>query len=113
MGWGELVAKRLSFPKKREDIEKVVEEVEARHEHEEHHHHHHHGVEDEIAGIQMLLESLNSRISDIESKLTQQGLEVAKLYKVLAHLVEALMAESEDARRKALTEALKALEEGG
>ncbi|MFZ8795260.1 MAG: hypothetical protein ACO2O2_15465 [Acidilobaceae archaeon] len=112
MGWGRLVAKRLSFPKKREDIEKVVEEVEAKHEHEEHHHHHHHGVEDEIAGIQMLLESLNSRISDVESKLTQQGLEVARLYKVLAHLVEALMAESEDARRKALTEALKALEEG-
>jgi molybdenum-dependent DNA-binding transcriptional regulator ModE len=62
--------------------------------------------------MQMLLESLKSRISDVETKLTQQGLEVARLYKILAHLVEALMAESEDARRKALTEALKALEEG-
>ncbi len=100
---------RLSFPKKREDVEKIVEEVEARHEHEEHHHHHH-DVEDAITGLQMLVEALNSRVSSVESRLTSQGYEVARLYKVLAHLVEALMADSEEAKRRALLEAIKTLE---
>lgn len=105
------LTKRLSFPKKREDVERVVEEVESRHESEEHHHHHHHhGVEDAIVSLQMLVDSLNARMSSLESKMTNQGLEIARLYKVLAHIVEAMMADNEELRRRALGEALRELE---
>lgn len=105
------MSKRLSFPKKREDIEKIVEEVESRHEHEhEAHHHHHHSLEDTIANVQMLVDSLNARLSNLEAKVSNQGLEVARLYKVLSHLVEALLADNEGDRREALIKALKTLE---
>jgi len=105
----------MSFPKKREDVEKVVEEVESRHEHEGHHHHHHHheGFEEIVANLQLLVESLNARLSSLESRVSSQGLEVARLYKVLSHLVEALMASSEEEKREALIKALKTLEARG
>jgi len=92
-------------------VERVVEEVEERHGGSEHHHHHHHD-DDAIAGVQMLLEALNSRVTVLETKISNQGLETARLYKVLAHIVEALMAESEEEKRRSLLEALKVLEEG-
>jgi len=104
----------MSFPKKREDVERVVEEVESRHRHEEHHHHHHHeGFEEIVANLQLLVESLNARLSSLESRVSSQGLEVARLYKVLSHLVEALMASSEEEKREALIKALKTLETRG
>jgi len=104
----------MSFPKKREDVEKVVEEVESRHRHEEHHHHHHHeGFEEIVANLELLVESLNARLSSLESRVSSQGLEVARLYKVLSHLVEALMASSEEEKREALIKALKTLETRG
>jgi len=104
----------MSFPKKREDVEKIVEEVESRHRHEEHHHHHHHeGFEEIVANLQLLVESLNAKLSSLESRVLSQGLEVARLYKVLSHLVEALMASSEEERKEALIKALKTLETKG
>ncbi len=84
--------------------------MEARHGSGEHHHHHH-GVEDIIVELQMLLEALNSRLTALESKVSNQGLEIAVLYKVLAHIVEALIAGSEEERRRSLLEALKVIEE--
>lgn len=105
--------RRMTLPKKREDIEKVVEEVSERHghEHEHEHHHHHHGDVDELLTvIELLLDSTNATVKVLDSKVKQQASEIAILYRVLAKVVEACLAsEDEEARRKSLMEALEIL----
>ena len=102
------MSKRLGFPKKREDIEKIVEELSSEHEHEhEHHHHHHH---EEGPELRMVIDSLSAKLTLMEERLEAQSAEIARLYKVLAHLVEALAADSEEEKRRALNGALAALE---
>lgn len=104
------MSKRMGFAKKKEDIEKVIEEAERRHGHEEGHHHHH-DVDDAIVALQTLIDALNTRTSGLEYKVTSQGLEIAKIYKILSLIVEAMAAKDEEAKRKAILEALKELEE--
>ncbi|MCX8195466.1 MAG: hypothetical protein N3F67_00040 [Acidilobaceae archaeon] len=101
------MSKRIGFPKRAEDIEKLMEEI-SEHEHEEHHHHHHH--HEEGGELRMIVDSLGAKVSLLEERLSSQGLEVARLYRVIAHLVEALATESEEERKRALREAIKALE---
>ncbi|MEB3806657.1 MAG: hypothetical protein GSR73_03990 [Desulfurococcales archaeon] len=104
--------KRMTLPKKKEDIEKVVEEVSERHGHEhEHHHHHHHGDIDELLTvIELLLDSTNATVKVLDSKVKHQANEIATLYRVLAKVVEAcLAAENREERRAKLLEALEAL----
>lgn len=86
--------------------------MEERHKGEEHHHHHHHGIEDVILAIQMLLDSLNSRVEALEAKILDRDRETARLYKVLSYIVEALIADNEEERRKSLLEARRILERG-
>ncbi len=102
---------RMTMPKKKEDIEKVVEEVAERHGHEHEHHHHHHGDLDELLTvIELLLDSTNATVKVLDSKVKHQAREIATIYKVLAKVVEAcLTSESEEDRREKLLEALETL----
>ncbi|MEM1685508.1 MAG: hypothetical protein QXO93_01585 [Acidilobaceae archaeon] len=102
------MSKRMSFPKKREDIEKITEEVESEHRHEQHHHHH--GVEEHTANIQLLIDALSTRITGLEDKIMKQSIDIARVYKVLAYIVEAIAVDDIEAKKKTLREALKILE---
>ncbi len=104
------MSRRMKFAKRKEDIEKVVEEVERAHEHVEEHHHHH-DINDIIVALQTLVEALNARTSGLEDKVASQGREIAKIYKILSLIVESIAAREEEAKRKAILEALKELEE--
>ena len=107
--------RRMTLPKKREDIEKVVEEVAEGHSHgheheHEHHHHHHHGDVDELLTvIELLLDSTNATVKVLDSKVKQQANEIATIYRVLAKIVEACMSSDEESKRSKLLEALKIL----
>ncbi len=104
---------RMTLPKKREDLDKVVQEVSERHhEHDHHHHHHHHGDIDELLTvIELLIDSLNANVKVLETNVKRQAGEIALIYRVLASIVKAcLAAESEEERKAALQEALRLLE---
>lgn len=107
--------KRMTMPKRKDDINKIVEEVEAHHHHEhEHHHHHHHehgDLEDAIAAMELLIDSLSAKVKGLEAGVKRQGIALAALYRVVAYLVEAVAAESEEEKEKALKKALEALKE--
>lgn len=105
------MVKRMSFPKKKEDIEKVVEEVEESHHHHDHHHHHHHEHHDEeLERTRMLVETVSARLVNAEAKIDELTAELARVYKVLAHIVEILQSEDPEAKKRAISEAIKALE---
>ena len=98
------------MPKKREDIDKIIDEVESLHSHEHEHHHHHHGSIDEtLSVIELLIDSLSAQIKNLESALEGQARDVARLYRVVAHIVEALASKSDEERAAALRRALDEL----
>jgi len=107
---------RMTLPKKEEDLQKVVEEVmETHHEHgHEHHHHHHHaeGLDEILHTIDVLMDTMNSRIADLEEKSEKIREELVTLYKLFAAVVRAVAAESEEEKKAALLEAKKLLEQG-
>ncbi|MCE4598880.1 MAG: hypothetical protein F7C81_01615 [Desulfurococcales archaeon] len=109
---GERRKKRMTMPKKREDLERIVEEVEATHAHEHgHEHHHHHGDVDEVLTVmELLIDSLNATVKNLEARLNQQSMELARIYKVLAYIVQSLAHENRHEKAKALKEAIKILE---
>ncbi len=98
----------MTLPKKKEDLEKVVEEVEETH--PEHHHHHEEEVEEFLAAFEYLLDSLNANVKVLESTVREHTMEIARLYKILAKVVEACFTEDEDKKKRALLEALSVLE---
>ncbi len=113
-----MARKRMTMPKRREDLEKIVEEVEAHHHHEhghEHEHHHHHGgdLEDAISALEVIIDSIKAQTQTLESELKRQGVALAVLYRVTAWIVEALAAESEEERVRALRMALEELRRVG
>ncbi len=104
--------KRMTLPKKREDLEKIVEEVESQHHHEhghEHHHHHHGSLEDTVTVLELLVDSLSANVKGLDARLSTASLEIARLYRVLSHIVEALAAEDEDEKKLALERAIDVL----
>jgi G3E family GTPase len=99
----------MTLPKKREDLEKIMDEVMETHEHHEHHHHHHHheeGVEELLTVFELLIDSLNANVKNLESQVQMQAAEIVRLYKVLAKIVEACFSSDETTKRRALEEAL-------
>ena len=101
---------RMTLPKKEEDIQKVVEEVS-----ELHNHHHHHGVDgfDEILHtIDVLMDTMNTRLSDLEEKIDKLREEVINLYKLFGLIVEAIMVEDASQRKQVLTKAIEILKTG-
>lgn len=105
---------RMTLPKKEEDLQKVVEEVmESQHEHHHHHHHHHsEGLDEILHTIDVLMDTMNTRITDLEEKTEILRGEITRLYKLFAAVVEALASDSEEGRARALEEARKILAEG-
>jgi len=100
--------KRMTLPKKKEDLEKIVEEVSETHEHE-HHHHHHAAVEgiDEILEVyEIFIDSLRASVNALEAQVKSQRMEIARLYRILSNVIEACFSEDEDRKREALKEAL-------
>ncbi|WP_236698159.1 hypothetical protein [Pyrodictium occultum] len=100
----------MTLPKKEADLQKVVEEVaETHHEHEHHHHHHAEGLDELLHTIDVLMDTMNTRISDLEEKTDKLRGEVANLYRLFAAVVDALAAGSEEERKKALERAVEIL----
>ena len=102
--------KGMTLPKKKEDLEKIVDEVMETHAHEhEHHHHHHHGgeLEDLLTVFELLIDSLNANVKNLESQGSMQAAEIVRLYKILAKVVEACFSEDSERKAKALSEALQ------
>ncbi len=97
--------RRMELPKKKEDLEKIVEEVEER-EHEHYHEHVHEEIEDVVSVLELLVDSLNANYKSLESTVKVHSDEIVRLYKVLAKVVEACGASSEEEKVKALREAL-------
>jgi len=96
--------KRMTLPKKKEDLEKIVEEVSESHAHE--HHHHVASEIDEILEVyEIFIDSLRANVSALEAQVRSQRLEIARLYKVLSKIIEACFNNDEDAKRRALLEA--------
>lgn len=102
---------RMTLPKKEEDLQKVVEEVMETH-HEEHHHHHHHaeGLDEILHTIDVLMDTMNTRISDLEEKSEKIREELVNLYTVFADLVKAIAAQSEEEKLSALRHAREVIE---
>jgi len=108
--------KRMTLPKKREDIERVVKEVEEHHppSHHEHHHHHHEagGLEDVLTAFEYILDSMNANLNNLEDAVNRLTIEVSTLYKVLSKVVRALSTEDPQRRQAELLDALSLLDEG-
>ncbi len=101
---------RMTLPKKKEDLEKVVEEVEETHPEHQHHHHHEEEVEEFLAAFEYLLDSLNANVKVLDSTVKEHTMEIARLYKILARIVEACFSNDEERKKKALLDALSVLE---
>ncbi|MCE4624671.1 MAG: hypothetical protein F7C35_02245 [Desulfurococcales archaeon] len=104
--------KRMTLPKKKEDIEKIVDEIhsEEAHAHEHHHHHHHHAEIDELLTVlELLIDSLNANIETLNSRVSRNSYEIARLYKILGHIVGYLASDSAEDKRRHLESALSLL----
>ncbi|GEM_PF-735042 len=103
--------KRMTLPKKQQDIEKVVQEIEEREGGEHHHHHHSHGDLDEIIAIvELLIDSLNVKMKELEDRVRLQSNEITRLYRVLALILRYLATDSESEKREIIRNAEKLLE---
>ncbi len=103
---------RMTLPKKEEDLQKVVEEVmETQHDHHHHHHHHAESLDDILHTIDVLMDTMNTRLVDLEEKTELIRKEIVNLYKLFGLVVEALVADNQNAKLKAIAEAKRILEE--
>ncbi len=105
---------RMTLPKKEEDLQKVVEEVMEQQAHEHHHHHHHHveGLDEILHTIDVLIDTMNTRITDVEEKVEKLREEVINLYRLFAQVVKVVASETVEEKRTALAEARKLIEKG-
>lgn len=95
------------IPKNEDDIAEIQREVEQ----EEHHHYHHeHGEEDIITQLLYSLQSLESRVNELQSGNEQCKKEISTIYKVLSKLVLASFTENKEERIKILRDVLSLLE---
>ncbi len=101
---------RMTLPKKEEDLQKVVEEVEETH-HAHHHHHHEHveGLDEVLHTIDVLMDVMNTRITDLEEKAEFLREEIINLYKLFGAVIEALASPDEKRRELALNKAYEIL----
>ncbi|MEB2836635.1 MAG: hypothetical protein GSR80_001806 [Desulfurococcales archaeon] len=96
--------KRMTLPKKREDLEKIVEEISETHPHE-HHHHAAEGLDEILEVYEIFIDSLRANVSSLEAQVKSQRLEIARLYRILSKIVEACFSEDEEEKKRALLEA--------
>jgi hypothetical protein len=104
---------RMTLPKKEEDLQKVVEEVEEIHGHEHHHHHHEvEGLDEILHTIDVLMDTMNTRLSDLEEKVDKLREEVVNLYKLFGLLAEAIMIDNVEQRKQVIAKAVEILKTG-
>jgi len=104
---------RMTLPKKEEDLQKVVEEVEELHVHEHHHHHHEvEGLDEILHTIDVLMDTMNTRLSDLEEKVDKLREEIVNLYKLFGLLAEAIIVEDAEQRRQVIAKAVEILKTG-
>lgn len=96
------------IPKNEDDIAEIQREIEQ----EEHHHHHHHEHEEEDIITQLLysLQSLESKVNELQLGNEQCKKEISTIYKVLSKLVLASFTENKEERIKILRDVLSLLE---
>ena len=97
----------MELPKKKEDLDKIVEEVEEEHEHE--HHHEHENVEDIVSVLELLVDSLSANVKNIDTTVKAQGNELVNIYRILAYLVEACTNNDTSSKNEALKKAIELL----
>ncbi|MFP3171713.1 MAG: hypothetical protein RXQ79_01540 [Acidilobus sp.] len=106
--------RRMELPKKREDLEKISEEVESKEhlEEEEYHEHHHHeeDLEDVVSVLELLVDSLNANYKELESMVSVHSDEIIRIYRVLAKIVKACGEADPSARDRTLREAVELLQ---
>ena len=96
----------MTLPKKEEDLQKVVEEVMETHPDMHHHEHEHvHELDDILHTIDVLMDAMNTRLTELEEKTNTLYHEVLDLYKLFAIVVKAAVAETAEEKRKVLEEA--------
>jgi uncharacterized FlaG/YvyC family protein len=101
----------MDLPKKKEDLDKIVEEVEEEHGHEHVHEHEHEDIDDVVSVLELLVDSLNANLKSIESNVKFQGNEIAKIYKILASIVQACVSSKDQDKVKALQDAIALLKQ--
>lgn len=92
------------IPKNEDDIAEIQREVER----EEHHHEH--GEEDIITQLLYSLQSLESKVNELQLGNEQCKKEISTIYKVLSKLVLASFTENKEERIKILRDVLSLLE---
>jgi ribosomal protein S6 len=101
--------KRMTLPKKQQDIEKVVQEIEERGG-EDHHHHSHGDLDEIIAIVELLIDSLNVKMKELEDKVKLQSNEITRLYRVLALILRYMATDDESEKKEIIENARKILE---
>ena len=104
--------KRMTLPKKAEDIHQIVQEVEESHAHDHHHHHHHHhagDLDELLLVLELLIDSINANVNNLSSRVTQNSYEIARLYKILSYLVKAIATEDPAEKKQILEKAIDLL----
>lgn len=101
---------RMTMPKKQEDLEKVVEEVMEIHPEMAHEHEHVHGLEDVLSAVEVIIDSFNTRLREVERRMEDLAAEVATLYNLNAKLFEVILTSDPERRKQALREAIEILE---
>lgn len=103
---------RMTLPKKEEDLQKVVEEVMETHPDMHYHEHEHvHELDDILHTIDVLMDAMNTRLTELEEKTNTLYHEVLDLYRLFAIVVKAAATETVEEKRKALEEANAILSE--
>lgn len=101
---------RMTLPKRKEDIEKVISEVMERHP-EIVYNHHGHDMRDLMHTIDVLFDVTHTRLSYVESDVKLLAKHVALIYKLLLLLAKGLVLKDHERREKVIEEAVKLLEE--
>ncbi|AWR99758.1 hypothetical protein [Metallosphaera hakonensis] len=99
------------LPKTDEDLEEIQREVESSH-HDHEHHEHSHGesdLESILGELYVNYQSLESKTKELEEENQRLKKELANVYRILSHIVTALVTNNAEDKRKSLNEILSIL----
>ena len=102
---------RMTLPKRKEDIEKVVSEVMEHRPEIVRNHHHKHDIHDLMCTIDVLFDVAHTRLSYVESDVKLLAKHVALIYKLLLLLAKGVVLEDREEREEVIEEAVKLSEE--
>ncbi|QGA67497.1 hypothetical protein [Sulfolobus sp. E11-6] len=93
------------IPKNEQDIEEIQREIEG-----SHHHEHEHSIEELLGEIYLNVQSLQSKVEELNRSNDNCKKEISKIYLVLGKLLIALITKDNDEKIKNLKEVLNLLE---